>query len=147
MSVPSESLLPGEIVVFEGRPNWRAWPGLTIAGIALAPVVVGLVILLVLAIRKRSIAFKVTNRRIEIQHGWLSRQIDTVELWRVKDLEFRQDLLERLAGASRIVVTAHDDHSPVLELRGMPPDRSVYDQLMRGVMEARQLRGVLNVNS
>lgn len=147
MNAPSESLLQGEVVVFQGRPDWRAWPGLTIAGFVLAPVLVGLVILVVLAIRKRSIAFKITNRRIEIQHGWLSRQIDTVELWRVKDLEFRQNLLDRLAGASRIVVIAHDDRSPVLELRGLPPDRSVYDQLMRGVMEARQLRGVMNLNS
>jgi membrane protein YdbS with pleckstrin-like domain len=142
----SPSLLEGETVIWEGRPSWRAWPGLTILGFALLPILVGLFILATLELRKRSAVWKITNRRIEIERGWLSRHVDTIELWRVKDVEFRQQIFDRLASASSILITSHDPGIPALEIRGLPGDRSVYDQLMTGVMQARQQRGVMNLN-
>jgi len=141
----SKQLLDGEDLIHAWAPTWRAWPGATILGFVLAPVVVGLVILAVLAIRKRSIRWRVTTRRIEVERGWLSKEILTVELWRVKDVEFRQSLGERVFGVSSIVVTSQDERAPRIELRALPGDRAVYDQLMKGVMEARQQRGVMSV--
>jgi hypothetical protein len=49
-------------------------------------------------------------------------------------------------GVACITVPAHDGSSPVLEIRGAPGDRAVYDRLMSAVMLARQQRGVMNLN-
>ncbi len=145
MSDSKRALLDGETLIWQGRPNWRAFAGATVLGWVLAPVLVGLVLLAVLGAKKRSVAWMVSSRRIEIERGWLSRRIDTLELWRVKDLEFRQGLWDRLVGVSTIVVTAHDEKDPVVEIRGLPSDRSIYDQLSNAIMTARQQRGVMNV--
>jgi hypothetical protein len=73
--------------------------------------------------------------------------VDTIELWRIRDIEYRQSILDRMFGVSSLVVTAHDGVSPLLEIRGMPASRAVYDDLMSAVMAARQQRGVMNLNS
>ena len=132
-------------MIWQGRPSWRAYAGATIVGWLLAVVVVGLVILVVLEVKKRSISWMVSSRRLELERGFLSRRIDTVELWRVKDVEYRQSIWERMVGASTIVVTARDEVDPVVLLRGLPGDRGVFDQLSNAVLQARQQRGVMNL--
>jgi uncharacterized membrane protein YdbT with pleckstrin-like domain len=103
-------------------------------------------LLLSVWLRTRSHRWKVTSRRIEIESGAFSKQVDTIELWRVRDVEFRQSLFDRMMGVSSIEVTAHDGTFPALSLRGLPANRTIYDQLMNAVMQARQQRGVMNLN-
>jgi uncharacterized membrane protein YdbT with pleckstrin-like domain len=135
-----------EDVIWEGGPTWRAWAGRWIAGWVLLPVVVGAFLLLSVWIRMRSRRWKLTSRRIEIETGLFSKRVDTLELWRVRDVEFRQSLMDRITGVSSIQVTAHDGSLPALDIRGLPGDRSIYDRLMSAVMQARQQRGVMNLN-
>ncbi len=144
--VVTEALIPGEEIIWTGRPDWRAWPGLTILGWVLAPVLVGIVLLLVLAVRKRSMSWKVTTRRIETESGWLSRSLDTLELWKVQDVELRQTALQRMLDVATLTLRAHDVEEPALVIFGAPGSRDVYDRLMTAVMAARQQRGVLNLN-
>jgi uncharacterized membrane protein YdbT with pleckstrin-like domain len=138
--------MPDEEVIWEGRPTWKAWAGKWIAGWVLLPLLVGVFLLLSVWIRSRSTRWKLTSRRIERETGFLSKKVDTLELWRVRDVEFRQSLVDRIVGVSCLSVTAHDGSSAALEVRGAPGDRAVYDRLMRAVMLARQQRGVLNLN-
>jgi uncharacterized membrane protein YdbT with pleckstrin-like domain len=137
--------LPEE-VIWEGRATWKAWAVAWIAGWVLLPVLVGLFLLVPVWVRTRSTRWKLTSRRIETERGLLSKRIDTLELWRVRDVEFTQSLVERMAGVARLTVTAHDGSLPVLEVRGVPGDRAVYDRLMNALMLARQQRGIVNVN-
>jgi membrane protein YdbS with pleckstrin-like domain len=136
----------GETTIWEGRPGWRAWALGWIGGWVLLPVAVGAVMLISVWLRTKSKRWKVTSRRIETETGWISRRVDTLELWRVRDIEFRQSLMDRLVGVARIVVTAHDGALPVFEICGVPGDRAIYDRLMAAVMDARQQRGILNLN-
>ncbi|MGO9834028.1 MAG: PH domain-containing protein [Polyangiaceae bacterium] len=135
-----------EEVIWEGRPTWKAWAGRWIAGWILLPVLVGGFLLLSVWMRTKSKRWKLTSRRIEIETGLLSKRVDTLELWRVRDVELRQSPMDRLVGVSCITVTAHDDGYPALNLRGVPGNRSIYDRLMAAVMQARQQRGVMNLN-
>jgi uncharacterized membrane protein YdbT with pleckstrin-like domain len=138
---------PQEEVIWEGRPTWRAWALNWIAGWVLLPILIGVFLLLSVWMRVRSTRWKVTSRRIETETGLLSKRIDTLELWRVRDVEFRQSIIDRIVGVSSLLITAHDDASPVLEIRGAPADRAIYDRLMTAVMEARQQRGILALNT
>jgi uncharacterized membrane protein YdbT with pleckstrin-like domain len=135
-----------EDVIWEGHPTWKAWPLRWVLGWVLLPVLVGGILLLSVWMRTRSTRWKLTSRRIETERGLLSKRVDTLELWRVRDVEFRQSFMDRIAGVSSLVVTAHDGSLPVLEVRGAPGDRSIYDRLMSSVMQARQQRGVMNIN-
>ena len=137
---------PAEEIIWEGQPTWRAWAGDWILGWVLLPVVVGLFFLGAVWMRTRSNRWKLTSRRIEIEHGLLSKRIETLELWRVRDVEYRQSLLDRMVGVARFAITAHDGGVPALEVRGAPGDRATYDRLMVAVMEARKQRGVMNLN-
>jgi membrane protein YdbS with pleckstrin-like domain len=142
----SGSSIPGEEVIWTGRPDWRSWPALTILGWILVPVVIGIVILLVLGVRRRSMSWKVTSRRIETESGWLSRSLDTLELWKVQDVELQQTILQRMLGVATLIVKAHDVEEPALRILGLPGSRDIYDRVMTAVMAARQQRGVLNLN-
>jgi len=134
-----------EEVLWEGRPSWRAWAVRWIAGWVLLPVLVGLFLLVPVWLRTRSKRWKLTSKRVEVESGFLSKRIDTLELWRVRDVEFRQSLVDRMVGVSSIVITAHDPALPAIEVRGSPGDRAVYDRLMSALMTARQQRGVMNL--
>ena len=135
-----------EELIWEGHPTWRAWALRWIFGWILLPVVVGLFLLVPVWARMKANRWKLTSRRIEIETGLLSKRVDTLELWRVRDVEFRQSVADRMVGVACIVVTAHDGSSPALEIRGVPGDRTIYDRLMAAVMNARQQRGVMNLN-
>lgn len=135
-----------EELIWEGRPTWKAWAGRWIAGWVLLPILVGLVLLISVWLRTRSVRWKLTSRRIEIETGFFSKRVDTLELWRVRDVEYSQSLIDRMAGVSCLSITAHDGSSPVLQIRGAPGDRAVYDRLMTALMQARQQRGVMNIN-
>ncbi|HEV7957977.1 MAG TPA: PH domain-containing protein [Acidimicrobiales bacterium] len=135
-----------EELIWEGRPTWRAWAGRWIAGWVLLPGLIGLFLLVSVWLRTRSVRWKLTSRRIEIETGFFSKKVDTLELWRVRDVEFSQSLVDRMAGVSCLSITAHDGSSPILRIRGAPGNRAVYDRLMSALMQARQQRGVMNIN-
>jgi uncharacterized membrane protein YdbT with pleckstrin-like domain len=135
-----------EEIIWEGAPTWRVWAARWITGWVLLPVLVGAILLVQVWMRTRSTRWKLTSRRVETERGFLSKRVDTLELWRIRDVEFRQSMIDRLAGVSTLLITAHDGATPALEVRGAPGDRSVYDRLMVAVMQARQQRGVMNVN-
>ncbi len=161
-----------EQVLWEGNPTWRAWafrwllgwglfplfglvfaivplPPHAKAGFVLPALLVPATLALVLVVpvwtRMKSRRWKLTTRRVEVERGLLSKQVDTLELWRVRDVELRQSLSDRIFGVACLVVTANDAGLPALEIRGVPGDRSVYDKLMAAVMEVRQQRGIVNV--
>jgi uncharacterized membrane protein YdbT with pleckstrin-like domain len=135
-----------EEIIWDGHPTWRAWAGQWIWGWVLLPIVVGAFFLGAVWMRTRSNRWKLTSRRIEIEKGFLSKRIDTLELWRIRDVEYRQSLLDRMCGVARFAITAHDAGVPALEIRGVPGDRATYDRLMVAVMESRKQRGVMNLN-
>lgn len=139
-------MLEGEQIIWEGRPDWRVWPWLTILGWVLAPVLVGLVILAVLAVRKRSTFWRITSRRIESELGWTSRKVETLELWKIRDVDFAQSSFQRMLGVGTLVINSHDDKDPTLVVEGVPGNRDAYEKVMNAVMVARQQRGVLNLN-
>jgi len=136
-----------EQVIWQGAASWRAWPLRWIFGWILLPGIVGAFLLLWVVAKTRGTRWKLTSQRVERELGILSKRVDNVELWRVRDVQYRQSLWERIFGVSSLVITSEDSASPLLELRGLPASRAAYDALMSAVMAARQQRGVVNLNT
>lgn len=111
----SLNLSPGEQVIFQGHPSWRAILGFYLKGTAVA-VVLGviaklidsngtafLVILVVIAItvlagfvKRVATTYTITNRRLNIKRGIISREIQETRLERVQNVNYRQSVFQRL---------------------------------------------------
>jgi membrane protein YdbS with pleckstrin-like domain len=81
--------------------------------------------------------FKLTLRRIEIEHGVLSKTVDSLEMWRVLDVRFNQSLFDRMLGVAKITVMSTDQTSPELVLYGLPNARILFERLRDAVQLAR----------
>jgi hypothetical protein len=68
----------GEETLWEGHPSWRAWGTETIWGWVLAPLLIGIFLLLRVSLRKRSHWWKLTTKRLESETGIVSKKIDTL---------------------------------------------------------------------
>ncbi|MBI2391407.1 MAG: PH domain-containing protein [Deltaproteobacteria bacterium] len=162
-------------VLYEGHPSWKAWFFRTIAAVlVVVAAIVGMIAILVmiesadgnrswyligaavvavfgvgwyvwLLLERRSTRVRISTNSIDLETGIFGRTIDTVQLWRVRDIDFEQTFAERLLGIARIRILSHDKLQPEILLRGMPGSRALFDQLRDGIAIARQARNVVGV--
>jgi uncharacterized membrane protein YdbT with pleckstrin-like domain len=117
----SLKLTPGEQVVFEGHPSWRAILAFYLKGVLITAAIVvalaladklvdfigtGALIIILIAgaaitvlagfIKRVSTQYTITNRRLHIKRGILSRDVQQTRLERVQDVNYTQTVLERL---------------------------------------------------
>lgn len=96
---------------------------------------------------RRSIRFRVTNTVIEFERGMLSKRIDVLQLWRVRDVVYKQNLVDRILGIAHVEVVAQDTTNPDLEIVGMPASRQLFEQLRDSIEIQRQAKNVYGVVS
>ncbi|HEV7398646.1 MAG TPA: PH domain-containing protein [Solirubrobacterales bacterium] len=110
------NLSPGEQVIFQGHPSWRAILGFYLKGILIAAIVgvlfklfgsggatVFLVVLVIVAatvligfFKRVSTTYTITDRRLNIKRGIVSREIQETRLERVQNVNYRQGIYQRL---------------------------------------------------
>jgi membrane protein YdbS with pleckstrin-like domain len=158
-------------VLYAGSPSWRAYfgsyllictfaplvaavlgyfdpmqAGSTMLAIEIAaPLVIGAIAFIVTNLVRKATKVRVTNRSIETEIGILSKRIEVVELWRVKDLRYRQSLLDRLLGIAHIEVFTKDVTTPNLEVVGLPASRQLFEKLRDAIEIQRQSRRVMGI--
>ncbi len=119
---------PGEEVFFHGHPSWRSMLALYVRGLLVAIVagviagivtrianggvqsgwvgaavlVIFLIMLLWGLIRRISTTYTITNRRLTIRAGLLSREMHETRLERVQNVNSRQRVLERILGVGTV---------------------------------------------
>jgi len=112
------NLGPGEQIVFEGHPSWRAILGFYIKGILIVAVIAAIValvdsgsnaflvtmivivgaaiVVLTGFLRRVSTRYTITTRRLNIKHGIISRDVQETKIERVQDVNYRQTLYQRI---------------------------------------------------
>jgi uncharacterized membrane protein YdbT with pleckstrin-like domain len=114
-------LHPGEDVVFEGHPSWRALLAFYLSGlvgavligaiVALAAsvglgIVVGVVLLalviLVGFVRRMATTYMVSNQRLYIRRGILSKRVQQTRIDRVQNVNTDQSLMERVLRVGKV---------------------------------------------
>ncbi|HEX5609102.1 MAG TPA: PH domain-containing protein [Solirubrobacterales bacterium] len=140
----SLNLSPGEQVIFEGHPSWRAILGFYLKGIVIAAVIgliaklfdagSGTVFLIVLVIvgltvligfiKRVATTYTITNRRLNIKRGIISREIQETRLERVQNVNYRQSVYQRLMqiGDVDFDTAATDDYNFVFVGVANPSD-------------------------
>ena len=108
-------LHPGEEVVFEGHPSWRAVLAFYLGGIALVVVaaVIGLIasgvgiatlaggvvlalVVLVGLIKRMATRYLITTERLQIRRGILAKKTQETRVQRVQNVNTDQSVLERI---------------------------------------------------
>lgn len=163
--------------IYEGVPSWRTYfRHYVLSLLATAAVIAGLVLLgsklsgrpasleiealyvvvplaamgvfwLAINLYRRSVKFRVTSTAIETERGFLSRRIDVLQLWRCRDVRYKQRLSDRILGIAHIEVFAQDATTPHLEIVGMPASRQLFEQLRDSIEIQRHARNVYGVVS
>jgi uncharacterized membrane protein YdbT with pleckstrin-like domain len=131
-----------ETVVWEGRPSPVDRLGTFAAcGLLLWLVVPAFVALwrwLELACTK----YTLTNERLRVTAGVLSKRVDEVELYRVKDTRLEIPLHLRFFGRAHIVLMTSDRSHPELRLRAIADAEMLRNQIRGLVEKRREAKGV-----
>jgi uncharacterized membrane protein YdbT with pleckstrin-like domain len=148
-------LSPGEEIVFEGHPSWRGILGFYVLGIAAAvavgvlvgivadtgPGVVivlgGLAVVLVVGLVKRiETRYVVTNQRLRIRRGVLSRRVQQTRLDRVQNVNTSQSLLDRVLRVGTVDFDTAGSDDSEFAFHGIANPDEVVAAVDRAVREA-----------
>ena len=161
MAYPDDLLVEGEQVVMHRHPHWKLlvvpvlvllvvvglgsflaalvaaqswapWAWLALVGLGGA-LVFWLTVLPV--IRWRTTHFVVTNRRVLVREGVLTRHGIDIPLSRINSVQFRHTLVERLVGSGTLVIESVSEEP--LEFDDVPDVERVYTQLYAEVVDER----------
>ncbi|MDQ2701113.1 MAG: PH domain-containing protein [Actinomycetota bacterium] len=107
---------PGEQIIFQGHPSWRAIIAFYLKGLLIGVIVAViayiiddswvrtfLIILIALGIavligfiRRMATTYTITNRRLNIKRGIFARDIQETRLERVQNVNYSQGVIQRL---------------------------------------------------
>jgi membrane protein YdbS with pleckstrin-like domain len=158
--------------LYEGVPSWKAYLGYyVVSGVftlviiaitmriegdvdimrraaeVLIPLAAAAIFMFGLTLYRKSIKFRVTTTIIETERGLLAKRIDVLQLWRCKDVQYKQTLIDRMLGIAHIVVITSDETTPQIEIVGLPASRQLFEQLRDSIEIQRQHKNVYGVVS
>ncbi len=90
--------------------------------------------------------YELTTERLKITEGVFSKVADTLELYRVKDLEVRQPFIYRTLGVENIIVKTSDASTPVILLEAIPIAVGLADKLRNNVELIRAQKRVREID-
>ena len=90
--------------------------------------------------------YELTTERLKITEGIFSKVTDTLELYRVKDLETRQPFLYRLIGIENVQLNTSDTSSPFVFIQAVPRSVGLGDKIRNQVEIIRQQKGVREID-
>jgi membrane protein YdbS with pleckstrin-like domain len=111
-----------------------------------ALLVIPLVILLWNWLQISSCRYELTNERIKLTTGVLSRKYETIELYRVKDIEPERPFIMRLFGLGNIVAHTSDKSMPLVTFWAVRGSTRLYEDLRKLVEQRRVQRRVREVD-
>jgi len=90
--------------------------------------------------------YELTTERLKTSEGVFGRVTDTLELYRVKDLETRQPFLYRLVGIENLQINTSDQSSPFVFVDAIPSAVGLGDKLRNQVETIRTQKQVREID-
>jgi uncharacterized membrane protein YdbT with pleckstrin-like domain len=81
--------------------------------------------------------YRLFAERIEIESGLLSRKIENVELYRVRDVGLRQSIAGRIGGFGDVYIHSTDSSTPALHVRAIDAPQEFYQEVRQLVSRSR----------
>ena len=173
-STPTTPKAPARKILYSGSPSWRAYFQAYAIIVAVALIVpyfafwvagkadvtgfsrvLWFLLPLLLCVGagwivhyyRRSKVIRVTNSNIELEHGFFARKIDVLELWRCRDIQYRQSVFDRLLRIAHIDIYTADVTTPNVCIVGMPASRELFANIRDAIEIQRQSRNVVGMIS
>ena len=122
-----------QMIRTRGAPWW-----LWLIGVVLA---IGVLFLPGLLVTRHK--YRISNYRIDVEEGLLSKRIDTMELWHVDDVDMVQSVFDRMVGVGTITIRSNDATNPILDLRSLPEPRRLLEAVKQRIIAVKRQRGVV----
>jgi membrane protein YdbS with pleckstrin-like domain len=90
--------------------------------------------------------YELTSERLKMREGVFSKVTDTLELYRVKDIETRQPFVYRLCGIENVQLNTSDTSSPFVLIEAIPHHVGLGDKIRNQVEIIRQQKGVREID-
>jgi len=132
-----------ETDIFKTRTSYKNYVLHILFGIIGLPFAgIGLIFLVGVWLTVKSADYRLTNERLFLRRGIIARNVDELELYRVRDVTFTQGLLQRIMGVGNVNVTSTDASTPVLTLRGVGAPEQIKEAIRTASRASRKAEGV-----
>lgn len=89
----------------------------------------------------RTTRYELTSQRLRTTRGIISRHVEELELYRVKDTAFSQSVFERVFGLATVRITSSDHSTPITTIDSVPaPIAQWVREAIRGCVEELRTR-------
>ena len=146
VSVNETNSVPPEEIVWRGTSSqWKNFGVYLLCGL-FCWLIVPLFFALVYYFQTRCKVFELTTQRFKITSGVFTKTTETLELYRVKDIETRQPFFSRLVGIENVQMTTSDASSPIVSVDAVPSSVGFADKLRNQVEIIRQQKRVREID-
>ena len=97
-------------------------------------------------LQTKSKTYELTTERVKISQGVFSKVTDTLELYRVKDIEMHQPFLYRPVGLENVRLNTSDASSPFVLIAAIPASVALADKIRNQVEIIRTQKGVREID-
>jgi uncharacterized membrane protein YdbT with pleckstrin-like domain len=137
--------MPEQIVWRGSSSQWKNF-GVYILCALFCWLIVPIFIALARFLQTKNKIYELTTERLKITEGVFSKVTDTLELYRVKDLETRQPFLYRLVSVENVQMNTSDTSSPFILIDAIPRAVGLGDKIRNQVEIIRQQKGVREID-
>jgi membrane protein YdbS with pleckstrin-like domain len=137
--------MPEEMVWRGTSSQWKNF-GVFILCALFCWLIVPIFIALARYLQTKNKIYELTTERLKTTEGVFSKVTDTLELYRVKDLEKRQPFFYRLVGMENVALNTSDASSPFILIEAIPSSVGLADKIRNQVEAIRAQKGVREID-
>jgi hypothetical protein len=93
-------------------------------------------------VAKRTTKYVITTERIRFSSGMVGKKMESLDLFRVKDIQVKKSMTQRARGKGDVRVTSNDVSTPVFTFESIADPEGVAETLRKLVRDARRKHGV-----
>lgn len=86
--------------------------------------------------------YKITNERLIVETGLLTKRTKEIEWFRVKDISVKRNLIERIFNIGDITISSIDTQEPIYVLRNIKDSEKIKDYIRNAVREQRNTQKI-----
>lgn len=135
-----------EETIWRGTPSQLKNLGLFILAGLFCWLIVPIFIAVTRYLQTKNHVFELTTERLKTTQGIFSKVTETLELYRVKDIEVREPFVYRMLGIQNVQVNTSDLSSPVVLLEAIPKTVGLADKLRNQVEIIRTQKRVREID-
>lgn len=103
-----------------------------------AAVVWQIIMFLIVMVRLQSTKYTITNQRVMIERGMLSKSLNEIDLRYIDDTQFFQSVSDRMLGIGNVTLISSDKALPTTVLQGIAGPRDIREMIRARAYQVSQ---------